>query len=269
MTALTPEGSFQDRSISLGSDVSVPRLPPPLPSRQLSRHQQVLGEPVTGSGPSPTSRGHRLWLLLELLLEGLLSAGLVRPGADPSADPAPFGGCTGYLLPTASGYRGVASAEGCGGTECVCRSQESCSGSQAPPGELRRQPGALGQRHTGNPLQTLRSLLASMSWLKSALPSGQGQMPEMARRPSVQIDQQGPRWGGGHAVEPEGRAEGKDGVQAAPLVPGRGGCQTSSCALGLSFRICMLKGLVSVILGDVMIKPIFPEKTTWGPERRR
>lgn len=40
-------------------------------------------------------------------------------------------------------------------------------------------------------------------------------------------------------------------------------------ALGLSFPICMLKGLVSVILGDVMVKPIFPEKTTWGPEGRR
>lgn len=40
-------------------------------------------------------------------------------------------------------------------------------------------------------------------------------------------------------------------------------------ALGLSFPICMLKDLVSVILGDEIVKPIFPEKTTRGPEGRR
>ena len=40
-------------------------------------------------------------------------------------------------------------------------------------------------------------------------------------------------------------------------------------ALGLSFPICLLKDLVSVILGDEMVKPIFPEKTTRGPEGGR
>lgn len=36
-----------------------------------------------------------------------------------------------------------------------------------------------------------------MSWLKSALPQVKVKCQEMPRHPSVQIDQQGPRWGWG------------------------------------------------------------------------
>lgn len=52
----------------------------------------------------------------------------------------------------------------------------------------------------------------SMSWLKSALPQVKDKCQEKPRHPSVQTDQQGPRLGVWHAVEPGGRAEGKYGV---------------------------------------------------------
>ena len=109
----------------------------------------------------------------------------------------------------------------------------------------------------------------SMSGLKSALPQVKDKCQEKPRHPSVQTDQQGPRlgvWGMPWSQEAELRAS--TGPRQLPG-PWEGRVSDPLPAPGLSFPIYMLKDLVSVISGDVMVKPIFPEKTAWGPEGRR